>query len=123
MAGVGGIAGAGRVAEAAVVDMCLRDLFDLTGRTALVTLGPRGLRLQIAKALGEFGARVLLVSRHEQDRPRAVDSSSDEGIAACYAVGGLSSAAAVHALIDQLAGTSASGCSVLLRGLAWCPQA
>jgi len=38
-------------------------LFDLTGKTALVTGGSRGLGLQIAEALGEAGAKVLLTSR------------------------------------------------------------
>ena len=37
-----------------------RSLFDLDGRTALITGGSRGLGLQIAEALGEFGARLLL---------------------------------------------------------------
>jgi len=35
-------------------------LFDLSGRTALVTGGSRGLGLQMAQALGEAGARVGL---------------------------------------------------------------
>ncbi|MDO8276637.1 MAG: SDR family NAD(P)-dependent oxidoreductase, partial [Burkholderiaceae bacterium] len=38
-------------------------LFDLSGKTALVTGGSRGLGLQIAQALGESGARVMLISR------------------------------------------------------------
>ena len=42
-------------------------LFDLTGKTALVTGGSRGLGLQIAEALGEAGARVLLTSRKASD--------------------------------------------------------
>jgi NAD(P)-dependent dehydrogenase (short-subunit alcohol dehydrogenase family) len=42
-------------------------LFDLTGKTALVTGGSRGLGLQIAQALGEAGAKVLLTSRKAAD--------------------------------------------------------
>ena len=41
----------------------VQKLFDLTGRTALVTGGSRGLGLQIAEALGEAGAKILLTSR------------------------------------------------------------
>ena len=41
----------------------VRELFDLEGKTALVTGGSRGLGLQIAEALGEAGARVMLTSR------------------------------------------------------------
>ena len=45
----------------------VRQLFDLEGKTALVTGGSRGLGLQIAEALGEAGARVLLTSRKAED--------------------------------------------------------
>ncbi|MDO8277288.1 MAG: SDR family NAD(P)-dependent oxidoreductase, partial [Burkholderiaceae bacterium] len=41
----------------------IQQLFDLTGRTALVTGGSRGLGLQIARALGEAGAKIMLSSR------------------------------------------------------------
>ena len=36
----------------------IKTLFDLTGKTALVTGGSRGLGLQMAEALGEAGARI-----------------------------------------------------------------
>jgi len=45
----------------------VRQLFDLSGKTALVTGGSRGLGLQIAEALGEAGARILLTSRKAGD--------------------------------------------------------
>lgn len=41
----------------------IHQLHDLRGRTALVTGGSRGLGLQIAHALGEAGARLLISSR------------------------------------------------------------
>ena len=43
--------------------MPLKKLFDLTGKTALITGGSRGLGLQIAEALGEMGARLVLSAR------------------------------------------------------------
>ena len=44
-----------------------KQLFDLTGKTALVTGGSRGLGLQMAHALGEAGAKVMLSSRKAAD--------------------------------------------------------
>ena len=45
----------------------IQRLHDLHGRTALITGGSRGLGLQIAHALGEAGARLLISSRKESD--------------------------------------------------------
>lgn len=43
------------------------ELFDLTGKTALITGGSRGLGLQIAEALGDVGARLVISSRKAAD--------------------------------------------------------
>ena len=51
--------------------MPTQDLFDLSGRTALVTGGSRGLGLQIAEALGAYGARVLLSARKADELTQA----------------------------------------------------
>jgi NAD(P)-dependent dehydrogenase (short-subunit alcohol dehydrogenase family) len=45
----------------------IQQLFDLSGKTALVTGGSRGLGLQLAQALGEAGARIMLSSRKAED--------------------------------------------------------
>ena len=58
----------------------VRQLFDLTGQTALVTGGSRGLGLQIAEAMGEAGARVLLTSRKGADLEEAAQQLLAKGI-------------------------------------------
>lgn len=60
----------------------LAHLFDLCGRTALVTGGNSGIGLAIARALGLQGARVLLVARGAAGLATAVETLRTEGIAA-----------------------------------------
>jgi NAD(P)-dependent dehydrogenase (short-subunit alcohol dehydrogenase family) len=49
----------------------VKKAFDLSGKSALITGGSRGLGLQIAEALGEQGARILLSSRKAVDLEQA----------------------------------------------------
>lgn len=58
----------------------VQDLFDLTGQVALVTGGSRGLGLQIAEALGEAGARIMLTSRKAADLEEAAAHLQARGI-------------------------------------------
>ena len=58
----------------------IQKLFDLTGRTALVTGGSRGLGLQIAESLGEAGAKILLTSRKASDLEEAAAHLQAKGI-------------------------------------------
>lgn len=51
--------------------MALKELFDLSGKTALITGGSRGLGLQIAEALGEYGAAVILTARKQGELDEA----------------------------------------------------
>jgi NAD(P)-dependent dehydrogenase (short-subunit alcohol dehydrogenase family) len=60
----------------------VRELFDLTGQTALITGGSRGLGLQVAEALGEAGAHVVLTSRKTEDLAEAVGLLEQRGIKA-----------------------------------------
>ncbi len=55
-------------------------LFDLTDRVALVTGGSRGLGLQFARALGEAGARLVIVSRKEAELEAARKQMQGEGL-------------------------------------------
>jgi NAD(P)-dependent dehydrogenase (short-subunit alcohol dehydrogenase family) len=60
----------------------ISELFDLRGRTALVTGGSRGLGLQAAEALAEAGARVCLTSRKEADLEAATAMLKERGLTA-----------------------------------------
>ena len=62
--------------------MSLKNLFDLTGRNALITGGSRGLGLQIAEVLGELGARVALTARKAGELDEAAAHLQTLGIVA-----------------------------------------
>ena len=47
-------------------DMTIQQLFDLSGRVAIVTGGSRGLGQEFAEGLLEAGASVMLCARREQ---------------------------------------------------------
>jgi len=60
----------------------IKKAFDLTGKSALITGGSRGLGLQIAEALGEQGARIILSSRKAPDLEQAQKHLAGLGIKA-----------------------------------------
>lgn len=60
----------------------VQQLFDLTGRTALITGGSRGLGFQMAQALGEAGARLLLSARKAAELEEAVALLRAQGMEA-----------------------------------------
>ena len=79
----------------------IQQLFDLTGRTALVTGGSRGLGLQIAEALGEAGARVVLSARKTAELEAAVEALTQRGIAADWIAADSSQPTEVQRLADE----------------------
>jgi len=60
--------------------MSVKDLFDLSGKVALVTGGSRGLGLDMATGLGEAGAAVVITARREQWLTTAEAELSAKGI-------------------------------------------
>ena len=60
----------------------VKQLFDLVGRTAVITGGSRGLGLQMAEALGEMGARIAISARKKDELDEAVAHLKGLGIAA-----------------------------------------
>lgn len=81
--------------------MSLDSLFDLTGRTALITGGSRGLGLQIAEALGAAGAKLMLSSRKAQDLEEAVAHLQDSGIDARWIAADASREEDVQRIADE----------------------
>ncbi len=62
--------------------MSVKKLLDLSGRTAIITGGSRGLGLQIAEALGEMGAKLALTARKKDELDLAVAHLAKQGIEA-----------------------------------------
>lgn len=65
------------MAEVSRQDFSVAGLFDLHGRTALVTGGSSGIGLEMARGLLQNGARVIIASRSEQKLDEALAALSD----------------------------------------------
>lgn len=78
-----------------------QELFDLTGKTALITGGSRGLGLQIAEALGEQGATLVLSARKQSELDEAVAHLKSRGIEASAIAADLQDDAAVGPLVAE----------------------
>jgi gluconate 5-dehydrogenase len=60
----------------------VRDLFDLTGKVAIITGGSRGLGLEMAEALAEAGAKLMLCARRENWLTPALEEFRTRGFKA-----------------------------------------
>jgi len=80
----------------------LKKLFSLDGKIALITGGSRGLGFQIAEALGEFGATVILVARKQHELDRAVQKLEMAGIRAGAIAADLGGSAAPEGWIEEV---------------------
>jgi NAD(P)-dependent dehydrogenase (short-subunit alcohol dehydrogenase family) len=78
-----------------------QQLFDLKGKTALITGGSRGLGLQIAEALGEQGATLVLSSRKQADLDEAVAHLKSRGIEATAIAADVSQESAIDTLVTE----------------------
>src|SRR5713226_3869757 len=80
----------------------MADLFDLTGRKALVTGASRGIGLAIARGLGQQGASVVLTGRKADTLAAAAAQLRAEGIQAQSIVCHQGDPSAIHGLFEQL---------------------
>ena len=79
----------------------IQQLFDLTGKVALVTGGSRGLGLQIAEALGEAGAKILLTSRKAADLEEAAADLQAKGIDTRWVAADASDPLQIQRVVDE----------------------
>ncbi|HEX8612810.1 MAG TPA: SDR family oxidoreductase [Telluria sp.] len=78
-----------------------QELFSLAGKTALITGGSRGLGLQMAEALGEQGAKIVISSRKQGDLDQAVAHLKERGIDASAIAADLAQEAHIGPLVDE----------------------
>ncbi|MGA9772501.1 MAG: SDR family oxidoreductase [Blastocatellia bacterium] len=79
----------------------LKDLFDLSGKVALVTGGSRGLGQEMAEGLAEAGASLMLLARREQWLTPAVDQFRARGVKCEGMLCDVSKLADVQATVDK----------------------
>jgi NAD(P)-dependent dehydrogenase (short-subunit alcohol dehydrogenase family) len=82
--------------------MNILDQFRLDGRRAVVTGGSRGLGLEMARALGQAGAEVIIVGREQSHLDAARDELSKEGIKTSTVVGDLGNVEEAERVCDLL---------------------
>ena len=96
----------------------IQQLFDLKSKTALVTGGSRG---QLAHALGEAGAKVLLSSRKASDLEEAVAELKAAGIDAQWIAADCANEADIRSLADEAIRRLGGHVDILVNnaGAAW----
>jgi gluconate 5-dehydrogenase len=81
-----------------------QQLFSLEGKTAVVTGGSRGLGLQMAEALGEQGARIVVAARKQEELDEACAHLAQRGIDASGIAVDLSQECRVGQFVDEAIG-------------------
>jgi NAD(P)-dependent dehydrogenase (short-subunit alcohol dehydrogenase family) len=82
--------------------MSIKELFDLSGKIAIVTGGSRGLGLQMAEALGEMGAKVAITARKAKELAEASDHLGKRGVEVLTHACDLSDPDASQPLVDAV---------------------
>lgn len=79
----------------------VKELFDLTGKTAIVTGGSRGIGKEMAEALGEGGANLMLCARRREWLDETVTEFAERGFKTIGKVCDVSQPEQVQAVVDS----------------------
>ncbi|MCC5859232.1 MAG: SDR family oxidoreductase [Ectothiorhodospiraceae bacterium] len=82
--------------------MSIKQLFDLTGRVAMITGGSRGLGLQMAEALGELGAKIAITARKQHELDAAAEQLRAQGVDVLTVAGNLAQFDTIPGMADQV---------------------
>jgi NAD(P)-dependent dehydrogenase (short-subunit alcohol dehydrogenase family) len=83
----------------------VRELFELTGRTAVITGGSVGLGRQMAEALGEMGANIVLCARKKERCVQAAEELHKFGVKTLALGCDVKNPTEVHAVVDDTLAT------------------
>jgi NAD(P)-dependent dehydrogenase (short-subunit alcohol dehydrogenase family) len=79
----------------------VKDLFDLNGRTAIVTGGSRGIGKEMAEGLAEAGAGLMLCARRQEWLDETVDEFLKRGFDARAVTADVSNPEDVQIVVDE----------------------
>ena len=79
----------------------VKELFDLTGKTAIVTGGSRGIGKEMAEALAEAGANLMLCARRQEWMDETVNEFSSRGFNVAGRLCDVSKPDEVQAVVDE----------------------
>ena len=98
----------------------IRELFDLTGRTAIVTGGSRGIGVEMAEGLAEAGANLMLCARREEWLAETVEEFRAKGFTVEGKVCDVSQPGDVQAVVDETV-AKFGGVDILINnaGISW----
>ncbi len=79
----------------------IKELFDLTGKTAIVTGGSRGIGVEMAEALAEAGANLMLCARREEWLGETVEEFRKQGFSVAGKACDVSNETDVRQTVDE----------------------
>ena len=82
----------------------IKEMFDLTGKTAIVTGGSRGIGKEMAEGLAEAGANLMLCARRAEWLDEAVNEFAEKGFNVAGKTCNVANPEEVQAVVDEAVG-------------------